>query len=74
MNLQIPPELEAKLMCMAEQDGRRVDQVVLDLLETSVHHDEWFRLEVEKARGSAGEGRLIDHDVIASRMDPRYRG
>ena len=74
MNLQVPPELEAKLTRLAEETGRSVDQVALDLLATSVDHDEWFRREVEKGRLSAREGRLLDHDEVASRMDRRYRG
>jgi len=74
MNLQVPPELEAKLTRLAEETGRTVQQVALDLLARSVEHDEWFRREVEKGRESAREGRLLDHDEVASRMDQRYRG
>ncbi len=74
MNLQVPPELEAKLARMAEGTGRTVDQVALDLLANSVDHDEWFRREVDTGRRSAREGRLIDHDDVASRIDGRYRG
>ena len=36
--------------------------------------DEWFRGEVEKGRTAAREGRLIEHDDVAARMDRRYRG
>lgn len=74
MNLEVPPELEAKLTRLAAETGRTVDQVALDLLASSVEHDEWFRGEVEKGRTSAREGRLLDHDEVASRMDQRYRG
>jgi predicted transcriptional regulator len=59
---------------LATETGRTVDQVALDLLTTSVDHDEWFGREVEKGRVSAREGRLLDHDDVASRMDRRYRG
>jgi predicted transcriptional regulator len=74
MNLQVPPELEAKLTRLAAKTGRTADQVALDLLATSVDHDDWFRREVEKGRVAAREGRLIDHDEVASRLDRRYRG
>jgi hypothetical protein len=30
--------------------------------------------EVEKGRAAAREGRLLDHDEVAARMDLRYRG
>jgi predicted transcriptional regulator len=69
MNLQVPADLEAKLTRLAAETGRTVDQVALDLLATSVDHDEWFRREVEKGRVSAREGRLIDHDEVASRIE-----
>lgn len=73
MNLQVPPELEAKLTRLAAETGRTADQVALDLLAASIDHDEWFRNEVEKGRSSAREGRLIEHDDVAARMDRRYR-
>lgn len=73
MNLQVPPELEAKLTRLAAETGRTADQVALDLLAASIDHDEWFRNEVEKGRSSAREGRLLEHDDVAARMDRRYR-
>jgi predicted transcriptional regulator len=74
MNLQVPPELEAKLTRLAAETGRTVDQVALELLASSVEHDEWFRAEVEKGRAGAREGRLIEHNDVVARMDRRYRG
>jgi predicted transcriptional regulator len=74
MNLQVPPELEAKLTRLATETGRSVDQVALDLLASSIDHDEWFRTEVEKGRAAAREGKLFEHDDVAARMDRRYRG
>ena len=73
MHLEVPPELEAKLTRLAAETGRSIDQVALDLLTTSIEHDEWFRREVEKGRVSARESRLINHDEVASEMDQRYR-
>ncbi len=69
MNLHVPPELEAKLTRLAGETGRTVDQVALDLLASSMDHDEWFRAEVEKGRAAAREGRLLEHDDVAARMD-----
>jgi len=72
MNLQISPEVEAKLARQAAEAGRTVDQVALNLLARSIDHDEWFRREVEKGRASAREGRLLEQ--VAALMDRRYRG
>ena len=74
MDLHVPPELEAKLNRLAADTGRHADQVALDLLANSVEHDDWFRREVEKGRVAAREGRLLDHDEVASRIDQRYPG
>lgn len=74
MNLQVPPELEAKLARLAAETGRTAEQVALDLLTSSMDHDEWFRAEVENGSAAAREGRLFEHDDVAARMDQRYRG
>jgi predicted transcriptional regulator len=68
MNLQVPPELETKLARLAAETGRTVDQVALDLLATSMDHDEWFRAEVEKGRTAARARRLLEHDDVAARI------
>ena len=73
MNLQVPPELEAKLTRLAAETGRTADLVAIDLLASSVDHDVWFRGEVEMGRASAREGRLLEHDDVVARMDQRYR-
>lgn len=73
MDLHLPPELEAKLSRLAAESGRNVDQVALELLTSSVDHDEWFRREVEQGCASARAGRLLDHDAVASRINQRYR-
>ena len=72
MNLQVPPELEARLTRLAAETGRRVDQVALDLLASSIDHDEWFRREIEQGRVSARAGRLLTRDEVLSRIDKRY--
>jgi len=72
MNLQVPPELEARLARLATETGRSVDQVALDLLASSIDHDDWFRREVEKGRVSARAGRLLSRDEVLSRIDKRY--
>ena len=69
MNLEVPPELESKLTRLGVETGRTADRVALDLLASSLEHDEWFRTEVEKGRTAAREGRLIEHDDVAARID-----
>ena len=73
MELHVPPDLEAKLNRLAETAGRTAEQLALDLLASSVEHDEWFRREVEKGRASARAGRLLDRDELVSQIEKRYR-
>lgn len=72
MELHVPAELEAKLNRLAADTGRDAEQLALDLLASSVEHDEWFRREVEKGRVSARAGRLLSRDELLSRIDKRY--
>ena len=74
MELHVPPDLEARLNRLAETAGRTAEQLALDLLATSVEHDEWFRREVEKGRASSRAGRLLDREELISRIEKRYRG
>jgi predicted transcriptional regulator len=72
MQLQVPPELEARLNRLAAETGRDPGQVALDMLASSVDHDEWFRREVQKGQAAAREGRLLDHDEVLARVEQRY--
>lgn len=72
MELQIPPELEAKLSRLAQHNGRSVSDFAIDLLTNSLEYDEWFRAEVEKGRRSAREEPLSTHEEVASRIRSRY--
>jgi len=74
MNLQVPPELEAKLSRLAAESGRTAHQVALEMLTSTVDHDEWFRSKVEEGRAAAREGRLLDHLDVAARLDRRFPG
>jgi len=48
MNVEIEPELGAKLKRMASQQGRDAEDLVHEALERFVDYDEWFMREVEK--------------------------
>ena len=74
MNLDVPPEFEAKLDRLAAAAGRQPDQLALDLLASEVDHEDWFRAEVETGRASARLGRLLEHDTVVSRIKERYGG
>lgn len=71
MDLHVPQDLADKLSVLAKQSGRTAGELALDLLAQSVEYDQWFRAEVDKARKSAREGRLLAHDDVAARFASR---
>jgi predicted transcriptional regulator len=72
VDLQVPSELAARLVRLAEQTGQTADQVALDLLRESVEQNEWFRSEVEKSPLSARHETLLDHQEVGNRVNARY--
>ena len=67
-DIHVPQDLAHKLSVLAKQSGRTAGELALDLLAQSVEYDQWFRTEVDKARKSAREGRLLAHDQVAARF------
>jgi len=49
MEVNLSPELEAKLNLKAAEQGRDIQSLVLEAIEHLVTHDEWFFRQVEKA-------------------------
>ena len=72
MNLNLPPDLEAKLNRLATSTGRVPEQVAIELLTESVEYDEWYRGEVEKARSTAQGGQLREHAEVVSLVRERF--
>ncbi|HEY6348353.1 MAG TPA: hypothetical protein VI636_02985 [Candidatus Angelobacter sp.] len=73
MEIHFKPELEDKLNQIASQSGRPADQIVEELVETYVDHDQWFRQEVEKGLAQLDRGEFIEHDAVMARIDRMFR-
>ena len=63
------PELEEKLNRVASESGRPADQVVQELVETYIDHDQWFREEVKKGLAQLDRGDFIEHDEVVDRIE-----
>jgi hypothetical protein len=57
MDLQLPPELEAKLTRLASETGRTVDQVALDLLASSIDLTSGFAPRSKRVAQSPAKAR-----------------
>lgn len=73
MEVPLKPELEAKLARIAAQNGRASEQVIEELVEKFVDHDQWFRQEVEKGLAELDRGEFIEHDEVVARIEKMFR-
>ncbi|MBZ5611787.1 MAG: hypothetical protein LAP38_26300 [Acidobacteriia bacterium] len=74
MEVNLSPELEAKLNRKAAQQGRDSESLVREAVERLVDFDMWFIGEVEKGLAAAGRGEFIEHEDIGKLIDTRYPG
>jgi predicted transcriptional regulator len=74
MEVNLNPDLQAKLNRLAADRGSDAGALVQEAIERMVDYDEWFLREVEKGMASADRGELIDHEDIGKLIEGRYRG
>ena len=74
MEVDLTPDLQAKLARLASEQGRDTKALVREAVERLVNHDEWFVQEVEKGLAAADRGELIEHGEIGRLIDRRYPG
>jgi predicted transcriptional regulator len=74
MEVDLTPDIQAKLMRLAAEQGRDTKALVREAVERFVDHDEWFVQEVERGLAAADRGELIEHDEVGKLIDRRYPG
>jgi len=74
MEVDLTPDLEAKLTRLAAEQGRDTRALVREALERFLDYDEWFAREVEKGLAAADRGELSEHADIGKLIDQRYPG
>lgn len=73
MEIHFSPETEDKLNRIASQSGRQAGQIVEELVEAYVDHDQWFRQEVEKGLAQLDRGEFVEHDEVMAKIDKMFR-
>ncbi|MGC9996439.1 MAG: toxin-antitoxin system antitoxin subunit [Terriglobia bacterium] len=74
MEVDLTPDLEARLTRRAAEQGRDTRSLVREALERFLDYDEWFAREVEKGLAAADRGELSEHADIGKLIDQRYPG
>ena len=73
MEVNLNPELQAKLARVAGENNRSVEEYVQQLVELYLDHDAWFRQQVKKGLEQLDRGEFISHDEIGARIDQMFR-
>jgi predicted transcriptional regulator len=74
MELNLAPDLQAKLSRLAAERGSDAQALVQEAVERFVDYDEWFLREVEKGLAAADRGELVEHEDIGKVIHRRYPG
>jgi predicted transcriptional regulator len=69
MEIELSPELQAKLDRIASQQGRDTKSLVKEAVERLVGYDEWFLRQVEIGLAQADRGELLEDSEVAARME-----
>jgi predicted transcriptional regulator len=69
MEINLSPELQAKLDRIASQQGRDSESLVHEAVERLVGYDQWFVRQVEKGLAQVESGQVLEHEEVAARME-----
>ncbi len=69
MEVNLSPELQARLKQVAEQQGRDAESLVNEAVERLLRYDEWFVDQVEKGLAQVERGEMLDHEEVGNRLE-----
>ena len=72
MNIQLNPDLEAKLARLAAERGSDTQALVQEAIERLVDYDEWFVREIEKDPTAADRSMFTEHEDIGTLIKCRF--
>jgi predicted transcriptional regulator len=73
MQVNLPPELQAKLDRIAAQQGREPESLVNEAVERLVGYDDWFIREVEKGLAQVERGEVLEHQQVVTKVENLIR-
>jgi predicted transcriptional regulator len=73
MQVNLPPELQAKLDRIAAQEGRDPESLVNEAVERLVSYDEWFVRQVERGLAQVESGEVFEHEEVVAKMENLIR-
>lgn len=73
MELNLSPELQAKLAHIAAENNSGTEEYVRQLVEHYLDHDAWFRQKVKTGLAQLDRGEFFTHEEIRARIDQMFR-
>jgi predicted transcriptional regulator len=73
MQVNLPPELQAKLDRIAAQEGRDPESLVNEAVERLVSYDEWFVRQVERGLAQVERGEILEHEEVVAKVENLIR-
>jgi predicted transcriptional regulator len=73
MEVQLPPEKEAKLQNVATRTGRPAAELVEEAVDRMLEYDARFIEAVEVGRDAARRGDMLEHDEVVSRIEGMFQ-
>ena len=73
MQVNLSPELQAKLDRMAEQQGRNAESLVNEAVQRLVSYDEWFVGQIEKGLAQVERGEVFKHEEVVAKVENLIR-
>ena len=73
MDVNLSPELQAKLAHIAAENNSSAEEYVRQLVEHYLDHDAWFRRKVKAGLKQLDQGEFVTHEEIGARIDQIFR-
>jgi len=69
MEINLSPNVEAKLARIAAERGRDAEVLAREAIERLVDYDEWFIKEAEKGLAQIDRGEVLTHEEVGARVE-----
>jgi predicted transcriptional regulator len=73
MEVNLSPELQAKLARVAAENNSGAEEYVRQLVEQYLDHDAWFRQRVKKGLSQLDQKEFVTHEEIGALIDKMFR-
>ena len=69
MEVHLPQQQEAQLNALAEQTGRRTDELVQEAVAQLLDYNEWFKAQVKIGIDQIARGEFIEEEEMDARIE-----